>query len=113
MADDCLFCKIGAGKIPSKIVHQDDVCFAFDDIAPRAPMHVLVCPRDHLDSLSQVDAPHEKMLGHVMHVAAQLAKQRGYDSFRTVINSGTGAGQTVFHLHVHVLGGRPMSWPPG
>ena len=113
MALDCLFCKIGAGEIPSKLVYEDEQCFAFEDIAPRAPSHLLVCPREHVDSLSQVEARHEASLGHLLHVAAKLARERGLDSFRTVINAGAGAGQTVFHLHVHVMGGRPMTWPPG
>jgi histidine triad (HIT) family protein len=112
-SSDCLFCKISRGEIPSKRVHEDDVCFAFEDIAPRAPTHLLVCPRQHIDSLASLGEKHEAMMGHVMRVAAQLARERGLDSFRTVMNTGAGAGQTVFHLHVHVLGGRPMNWPPG
>ena len=110
---DCLFCKIGRGEIPSKRVHEDEDCFVFEDIAPRAPMHLLVCPREHIDSLAALEKRHEATMGHLMRVAARLARERGHDSFRTVMNTGAGAGQTVFHLHVHLLGGRSMTWPPG
>src|SRR5262245_43304993 len=112
-APDCIFCKIGRGEIPSKRVHEDELCFAFEDIAPRAPTHLLVCPREHMESIAELDPRHDALMGHVMRVASELARKRGLDSFRTVINTGAGAGQTVFHLHVHVMGGRPMNWPPG
>jgi len=110
---DCIFCKIGRGEIPSKRIHEDETCFAFEDIAPRAPTHLLVCPREHLESMAALDARHDAVMGHVIRVASELARQRGLDSYRTVINTGEGAGQTVFHLHVHVMGGRSMNWPPG
>ena len=112
-SDDCLFCKIGRGEIPAKKVHEDTEIFAFEDIHPRAPLHVLVCPREHVASLAEAGDHQAAMLGKLMLTAAKIARQRGLDSFRTVVNAGAGAGQTVFHLHVHVLGGRPMDWPPG
>jgi histidine triad (HIT) family protein len=112
-ADDCLFCKIGRGEIPAKKVHEDAEIFAFEDIHPRAPLHVLVCPREHVASLAEAEDRQAAVLGRLMLAAARIARQRGLDSFRTVVNAGPGAGQTVFHLHVHVLGGRPMDWPPG
>ena len=111
--DDCLFCKIGRGEIPAKKVYEDSEIFAFEDIHPRAPLHVLVCPREHVASLAEAKDGQAWVLGRLLLTAAELARERGHDSFRTVVNAGAGAGQTVFHLHVHVLGGRPMDWPPG
>lgn len=112
-AGDCLFCKIVSGEIPSKRVHEDEHLVAFEDLHPRAPTHVLVVPREHVASLAEAREGHEAMIGRLFLAAARIARQRGLDSFRTVVNAGAGAGQTVFHLHVHVLGGRPMDWPPG
>jgi histidine triad (HIT) family protein len=112
-SDDCLFCRIARGEIPAKKVHEDTEIFAFEDIHPRAPLHVLVCPREHVASLADAADHQAAVLGKLMLAAARIARQRGLDSFRTVVNTGAGAGQTVFHLHVHVLGGRPMDWPPG
>ena len=112
--DDCLFCKIGAKKIPSKIVYEDDRIFAFEDINPQAPTHLLICPRKHLVSLADAAAEDESLLGHILLVAAQLARDRKLeDGYRTVFNNGAGAGQSVFHLHLHLLGGRGFRWPPG
>jgi len=110
---DCLFCKIERGEIPAKKVHEDALCFAFEDIQPQAPTHVLVCPKEHVASLAEAQPGHRELLGHLQAVAAGIAKQRGLSAFRTVVNTGTEAGQSVFHLHVHLLGGRAMSWPPG
>ncbi|HEX8177540.1 MAG TPA: histidine triad nucleotide-binding protein [Pyrinomonadaceae bacterium] len=112
---DCLFCRIIAGEIPADVVHQDDVCLAFRDINPQAPTHVLVIPREHIESLDEATQRDERTLGHLLRVAARVANQEGLSEsgYRTVINTGAGAGQSVFHLHLHVLGGRQMNWPPG
>jgi histidine triad (HIT) family protein len=111
--DDCLFCKIGRGDIPARHVHDDELCFAFEDIHPQAPTHVLVCPREHLASLAEARPGQEALLGHLLAVAAGIARERRLDAHRAVVNTGAEAGQSVFHLHVHLLGGRPMGWPPG
>ena len=113
MADDTIFDKILQGDIPRDAVYSDDRCLAFRDIAPQAPVHVLVIPRKPIESLRSAVAADEALLGHLLLVAARVAKQEGLDDFRTVINSGAGAGQTVFHVHVHVIGGRSLDWPPG
>ena len=112
---DCLFCRAIDGKIPAKIVYEDERAVAIQDIHPQAPVHLLVLPRKHISSLGEADAADETLLGHLLLVAAQLARERGLDAkgYRTVINNGAGGGQTVFHLHVHVLAGRPFHWPPG
>jgi histidine triad (HIT) family protein len=113
--ENCLFCKIIAGQIPSDFVHQDDSCVVIRDINPQAPWHVLVIPRDHVESLDDASQKEEGLLGHLLRVGARVANDSGHSEggFRTVINTGEGAGQSVFHLHVHVLGGRRMNWPPG
>ena len=113
--DDCLFCRIIDRKIPAKIVYEDERAVAIEDIHPQAPTHLLVIPRQHLPSLVEARTEDEPLLGHLFLVASQLAQKRGLDlkGYRTVINTGAGAGQTVFHLHVHLLGGRPFHWPPG
>jgi histidine triad (HIT) family protein len=113
--DDCLFCRIIDRKIPAKIVYEDERAVAIEDINPHAPTHLLVIPRRHLPSLLESKAEDEALLGHLFLVAGQLAHERGLDpkGYRTVINTGAGAGQTVFHLHVHLLGGRAFHWPPG
>ncbi|MDH4228468.1 MAG: histidine triad nucleotide-binding protein [Nitrospirota bacterium] len=110
---DCLFCKIVSGAIPAKPLYQDDTVLAFEDIQPQAPSHFLVIPREHLADQRGIDAGREALMGHLIRVASQVAADKGLSSFRTVINTGAQAGQTVFHLHVHVLGGRAMNWPPG
>jgi len=112
---NCLFCKIASGTIPAKIVHQDEHVVAFEDINPQAPTHVLVIPRAHVASLDALaDGDHE-MAGRVMHRAAEIARTRGLmpDGYRVVFNCGPGAGQTVYHIHAHLLGGRGFGWPPG
>ncbi len=111
--DDCLFCKIIAGKIPSKTVYEDDDLIAFEDIHPQAPVHLLVVPRQHLVNLFDADAEHRNGLIQMLLILPKLAAERGLSDFRTVINSGKDAGQSVFHLHAHLLGGRPFRWPPG
>jgi histidine triad (HIT) family protein len=111
----CLFCRIIAGEVPADLLHQDEICIVIRDIKAQAPTHVLVIPREHMESLNDASVRDEALLGHLLRVGARIANDQGHaeDGYRTVINNGTGAGQSVFHLHVHVLGGRPMSWPPG
>lgn len=113
--NDCLFCKIIAGDIPGEFVHQDDRCVVIQDINPQAPTHVLVIPLEHMESLDEASQKDEALLGHLLRVAARMANEAGHGEtgYRTVINTGAGAGQSVFHLHLHVLGGRIMQWPPG
>ena len=111
---DCLFCKIAEGEIPSKKVYEDDEFFAFHDISPQAPTHVLVIPRRHVASLDQADEGDEALLGRLLLVCRRLARELGIASgYRVVNNCGAPAGQSVFHVHFHLLGGRPMGWPPG
>jgi histidine triad (HIT) family protein len=112
---NCLFCKIISGEIPGDSIHQDERCVVIRDIAPQAPTHLLVIPREHMDSLDDAGAGDELLLGHLLRVGARVANQAGLEEsgYRTVINTGEGAGQSVAHLHVHVLGGRRMNWPPG
>ena len=110
----CLFCKIIAGEIPSKKVFEDDLTYAFRDINPQASTHVLVVPRQHIASLVEAGAEDEGLLGHLHLIAARIASSEGLtDGYRTVINTGVDGGQTGDHLHVHLLGGRSMHWPPG
>jgi histidine triad (HIT) family protein len=113
MANDTIFGRILRGEIPCDQVYADDRCIAFRDVAPQAPVHLLVIPRQHVVNLADAQESQAELLGHLLLVAAKVARQEGLDAFRTVINSGPAAGQTVFHLHVHVLGGRPLAWPPG
>lgn len=110
---DCLFCKIAAGDIPSKKVYEDEVCYGFYDIDPQAPVHFLVIPKEHIPSVSQVDERSAAVVGHIFAVIAKVTKELGLESYRVVSNIGAQAGQSVFHLHFHVLGGRDMTWPPG
>lgn len=111
---DCLFCKIVNGEIPAKRVYEDDLCVAFSDIAPQAPVHLLIVPRRHIASVSEAEAEDKEMLGHLLWVGAKLAeKQNLAKGYRLTINTGDEGGQTVDHLHVHLLGGRAMHWPPG
>lgn len=111
---DCIFCKIGAREIPATIYYEDDRCVAVQDVSAKAPVHVLIIPRRHIVSLND-GAEDEALLGHLLAVGARMAKEKGVDGrgYRAVINTNAEAGQSVFHLHVHVLGGRPMAWPPG
>ena len=112
---DCLFCRIAAGRIQSTKVHDDDLVVAFRDIAPRAPTHILIIPREHIASAADLTEDHAPMLGRVFAVAARIARDEGIadDGYRLVSNVGRWGGQTVDHLHVHLLGGRPFTWPPG
>ena len=112
---DCLFCKIVSGAIPASIVHRDADVVASKDITPRAPMHILVIPTRHVASLSDAGPDDAALFGTLMVTGARLAKEAGYDErgYRVVMNAGPDAGQTVFHVHLHVLAGRPLAWPPG
>ncbi|RME96840.1 MAG: histidine triad nucleotide-binding protein [Chloroflexi bacterium] len=115
MSANCIFCKIAAGKFGGPPVYQDEDVTAFRDINPQAPRHLLLIPNKHIASVSEASADDQALLGKLMLTAAQIAKQEGIDDngYRLVINSGAHGGQTVFHLHVHILGGRKMTWPPG
>jgi histidine triad (HIT) family protein len=111
---NCIFCKIVDGSIPSTAVYQDEQCYAFADLHPHAPTHVLVVPRIHIASLADAQQGDEPLLGHLLWVAAEIARLKGLGKgYRVVINNGEDGGQTVDHLHLHVLGGRGMHWPPG
>ncbi|MFM7361229.1 MAG: histidine triad nucleotide-binding protein [Cyanobium sp.] len=110
---DTIFGRILRGEIPCDALYSDERCLAFRDVAPQAPVHVLVIPREPIPELADAEERHRDLLGHLLLVAAKVAKQEGLSGWRTVINSGAEAGQTVFHLHVHVIGGRPLAWPPG
>jgi histidine triad (HIT) family protein len=111
---DCLFCKIIAGEIPSKKVYEDEHTFAFDDLDPKAPTHVLIIPKEHLRGLKEAQASDAEIIGRCHLVAAKIARDRNIENgYRTVLNVGPGSGQSVFHLHVHLLGGRNLTWPPG
>jgi histidine triad (HIT) family protein len=111
----CLFCQIVDGKIPASKVYEDDHLLAFDDIQPQTPMHVLIIPKAHIATANDLRAEHDAMVGTMLRRAAAIARERGYDAsgFRTVVNCNAQAGQSVFHLHMHVLGGRSLAWPPG
>lgn len=110
----CLFCKIIEGSIPSKALYQDEHCYAFSDINPQSSTHALVVPRRHIASLNDVGEADLALLGHLVGAAAQIARARGLSKgYRIVINTGSDGGQTVDHLHLHLLGGRPFTWPPG
>jgi histidine triad (HIT) family protein len=112
--DECLFCRIARGEGPATVVRQDEVAVAFRDIRPQAPTHILVIPRAHIASLQDAKPEHQGVLGHLLLMAQELAhEERIVSGYRIVVNNGPGAGQTVFHLHVHVIGGRPLGWPPG
>ncbi len=111
---DCLFCKIIAHDIPASIVYEDDRILAFNDINPQAPTHVLVVPKRHIATLDDLSAEDDELLGEVIRRAAAIAQERGLSAgYRTVLNTNRDAGQTVFHIHLHLLGGRTMHWPPG
>lgn len=112
---DCLFCRIIAGTIPSKKVHEDELCIGFHDISPHAPHHVLFIPKKHIASLNEATSEDRELLGHLMFSAAKYAREAGFadSGYRVVSNTNRDAGQTVFHVHLHVLGGRQLAWPPG
>lgn len=111
---DCVFCKIAAGEIPSKKVYEDDQILAFHDLDPKAPFHILLIPKQHIASAAEITPENSAVVAHIFEVAARLAKENKLDNgFRIVCNAGEDGGQTVPHLHFHLLGGRPMKWPPG
>ena len=112
---DCVFCRIASGEIPAQVVAQDERVVAFRDLNPQAPLHVLIIPRQHLVSVAEAGEEHEGLLGHLMVVAAGIARQEGIEAggYRLVLNHGPNAGQSVFHVHLHLLGGRRFGWPPG
>lgn len=115
MSEHCLFCKIVSGDIPSSKVFEDATCIAFNDITPQAPTHILIIPREHVDSLDTASESHKTALGHMLLAAGQIAREKGFaeDGYRVVINTNRDGGQTVFHLHIHLLAGRPFVFPPG
>ena len=112
---DCLFCKIVAGQIPAKVVHRDDTCVAFEDVRPQAPTHLLVIPTRHIATVNDLTPDDAQTVGAFFLAAQKLARERGHaeDGYRLVMNTNRDAGQTVFHIHLHVLGGRHLGWPPG
>ena len=110
---DCLFCKIIKKEIKSKIEYEDDEVVAIQDINPQAPVHILVMPKRHIESISVMQEPDAALVGEVIYKARQIAKQRGWEHYRLVFNNGAESGQSVFHIHLHLLSGRRMHWPPG
>lgn len=113
MADNCIFCKIIRGEIPSAKLFEDDELLAFRDINPAAPLHFLVIPKKHISGPAAVTAEDEQLIGKMLRIGSEIAKKEGVEDFRVVFNNGAQAGQTVFHIHMHILGGRNLSWPPG
>ena len=113
MTDDTVFDKIIQGEIPCEEVYSDKICIAFRDIQPQAPIHILIIPKSKIVSLREAEEKHKEILGHLLLISAHIAKLEGLKDWRTVINTGSDAGQTVFHLHLHLIGGRILSWPPG
>jgi len=110
---DTIFGKIARGEAPADRVYEDDRAVAFRDVNPQAPTHILVIPRKPIPRLSEAEPGDEELLGHLLRVATRVARDAGLEDWRVVVNDGAGAGQSVFHLHLHVLGGRPLGWPPG
>ena len=113
MPTDCLFCKIIDGDIPSEKLYEDEEILAFRDIAPQAPVHFLVIPKKHISGPDEITEEDDMVIGKLLRIGSQVAKQEGIEQYRVVFNNGEQAGQTVFHIHMHVLGGRGMQWPPG
>ena len=113
--EDCLFCKIIAGEITSEKVYEDEVCIAINDLSPQAPTHLLIIPREHIASLDTAENKHQATLGHLLLSGAEIARRRNFakNGYRTVINTNADGGQTIFHLHIHLLAGRPFLFPPG
>jgi histidine triad (HIT) family protein len=114
MSTDCVFCKIVAGGIPAKRIYEDELCLCFADLNPQAPTHLLMIPKEHIASQAHAEEKHTSLLGHLMAKTADVAREAGLGrGYRIVVNTGPDGGQTVDHLHLHLLGGRHMSWPPG
>jgi len=115
MTENCLFCGIVSGAVPSKLVYEDDQVYAFHDINPGAPTHVLIIPREHIATLNDLEERHEPLVGRIFSVAKKIAADLGLDEvgYRTVFNTNAGGGQTVYHIHLHLLAGRSLKWPPG
>ncbi|MDX9835459.1 MAG: histidine triad nucleotide-binding protein [Desulfobulbus sp.] len=113
MPENCLFCKIVRGEIPAVKLYEDEDVIAFRDIAPQAPLHILVIPKKHLVGPATVSVEDERVVGKMMRVGNEISVREGFPQYRTVCNNGVQAGQTVFHLHMHIIGGRSMTWPPG
>jgi histidine triad (HIT) family protein len=113
MADNCIFCKIIRGEIPAAKLFEDDELLAFRDINPAAPLHFLVIPKKHISGPTAVTADDQQLIGKMLRIGSEIAKKEGAEDFRVVFNNGAQAGQTVFHIHMHILGGRNLSWPPG
>lgn len=113
--DDCLFCKILAGDIPADVIYESDTAIAFRDINPQAPTHVLIIPRKHISTINDIGSEHHAIVGSLFSAAGEIAKQEGFseEGYRAVMNCNEAAGQTVFHIHLHLLGGRDLGWPPG
>jgi len=111
--EDCLFCKIAEKKIPSSIVFENDRYIAFKDVSPQAPVHILIIPKEHIRSTEEINEANSIIAGEIVMIASSLAKEMSPEGYRLVFNCNEIAGQTVFHLHCHLLGGRQMSWPPG
>ena len=112
---DCIFCKIAAKNIPARIIHEDDLAIAFEDINPQAPAHTLIVPRKHIPTALDIEHTDQALIGHLFQIGAKIARDKGIagKGFRLVMNTNADAGQTVFHVHLHLLGGRAMHWPPG
>ncbi len=113
MTGETIFSKIISGDLPCDEVYRDNICLAFKDIQPKAPVHILVIPLKPIKSLNEIEENDIEILGHLLLKASEIARKEGLDNWRTVINTGLEAGQTVFHLHIHIIGGRPLEWPPG
>jgi histidine triad (HIT) family protein len=111
----CIFCRIAAGEIPAQVLFQDDRVVAFEDVSPQAPVHALVVPRRHVEGVWELTGEDADLIGHMVLVGRRIAEEKGLDAsgYRFVLNAREGGGQSVFHLHLHVLGGRPLGWPPG
>lgn len=112
---NCIFCRIVEKKIPAKVVHEDDIAVAFEDLNPQAPTHILIVPKKHIADIHSIKQEDRELIGHLFFVAQSLGQKRGLErsGYRMVINNGRDAGQTVFHVHLHLLSGRPFAWPPG
>ncbi len=113
MSDNCLFCKIIAGEIPADKLYEDDDVLAFRDIDPQAPVHFLVIPKKHIAGLAEVTQQDDALVGKIVRIGNEIARKEGAEEYRVVFNNGADAGQAVFHIHMHILGGRSLNWPPG